>query len=347
MKAKPGDTPLAAGQFRVRITTPPPLMKIESAGIAFTVDDVSRAGVAAGSRRWPVSAARAASAAAAPLPPRTAARRAPSAAAGSLTGAPRRHARPEAAAHVGQPVRVASEAWSTPLRRSDGCRVIRSSASHAADLHSTPLPTPHSTSIKAAVRTPLIRLDLPFASDRRPDTRGLSQARVAAADRLVQDSRRVERGAQAVAGADERRRVDGQRRQRGAGRRVRRAARRRAVLGDGDGHRAADQAARDRKARRDDRQGDLRRVLEDRRIARLAAHARPLRPSVRRRRLHCRQRHRGSRDPRGPARRRCGGRRPGRRRAAVGHRLGDARDASRACASMPPNPKPPRRSSCR
>ena len=45
-------------------------------------------------------------------------------------------------------------------------------------------------------------------------------------------------------------------------------ARRRAVLGDGDGHRAADQAARDRAARRHHRHGHLRRMLADRRSAR-------------------------------------------------------------------------------
>ena len=56
---------------------------------------------------------------------------------------------------------------------------------------------------KAAVRTPLIKLDLPFAS---PDGAGAEiylKLECAAADRLVQDSRRVERRAQADAGADD------------------------------------------------------------------------------------------------------------------------------------------------
>ena len=112
-----------------------------------------------------------------------------------------------------------------------------------------------------------------------------------------------------------RRRLDGQRRQRRAGRGARRAARRRALLGHGDGHRAAGEARRDPAARRDDRSGHLRRVLAHGRSASLAAHARPLRASLRRRPVHRRQRHARARDPRGPARRRCGRRR---RSAAAG-----------------------------
>ena len=100
-------------------------------------------------------------------------------------------------------------------------------------------PTPRSTSTRPRCARRSIRLDLPFASADGAAARGLPQARIAAADRIVQDSRRVERGAQAVAGADAGRRVDGERRQRRARRRVRGAPRRRAVLGDGDGHRAA------------------------------------------------------------------------------------------------------------
>ena len=70
----------------------------------------------------------------------------------------------------------------------------------------------------------------------------------------------------------------------------------------GHGHRARRQAARHRSSRRHHRQGDLRRVLAHGRGPRLRSHDRPLRPSVRRRRLHQRQRHGGARDPRGPAR---------------------------------------------
>ncbi len=80
VKPKPGDAPLAAGQFLVRHHHAAAVDEHRVGRIAFTVDDVSRAGVAAGSRRWPVSAARAASAAVVPVPPRTAARRAASAA---------------------------------------------------------------------------------------------------------------------------------------------------------------------------------------------------------------------------------------------------------------------------
>ena len=58
-----------------------------------------------------------------------------------------------------------------------------------------------------------------------------------------------------------RRRLDGQRRQRRAGRRVRGAQGRRALLGDGDGHGAGHEDPRDRTARRVDRPRDLRRVL--------------------------------------------------------------------------------------
>ena len=36
--------------------------------------------------------------------------------------------------------------------------------SHAADFHSTPSPTPREHVYKAAVRTPLVKLDLPFAA---------------------------------------------------------------------------------------------------------------------------------------------------------------------------------------
>ena len=97
------------------------------------------------------------------------------------------------------------------------------------------------------------------AGSRRIDgsaARAVSEARSAAADRLVQDPRRLQRRPPADAGAAERRRLDGQRRQRRAGRGVRRAAGRRALLGDGDGHGARHQDPRDRAARRHDRPRD-------------------------------------------------------------------------------------------
>ena len=118
----------------------------------------------------------------------------------------------------------------------------------------------------AAIRTPLIRVELPR---RDPERGAVSQARSAAADRLVQDPRRLQRRPPADAGAVERRRLDGQRRQRRAGRRARGAQGRRALLGDGDGHRAGDEDPRHRTARRVDRPRHLRRVLADGRIARL------------------------------------------------------------------------------
>ena len=71
----------------------------------------------------------------------------------------------------------------------------------------------------------------------------------------------------------------------------------------GHGHGARDQGARHRAPRRHDRARDLRRMLADRRNASLGPDARPLRASVRRRRVHRRQRHGRPRDSRGSARR--------------------------------------------
>ena len=90
----------------------------------------------------------------------------------------------------------------------------------------------------------------------------------------------------------------------------------RALQRAGHGHGAGDQAARHRAPRRDDRESVVRRVLEDGRRASLAAHDRPLRPPVRRRRFHQRQRDGGPRNRRGPAGRRRGGRADRRRRTA-------------------------------
>ena len=52
---------------------------------------------------------------------------------------------------------------------------------------------------QAAIRTPLVRLDLPFRDVGAAAAGDLPQARIAAADWLIQDSRRVERGAKALA----------------------------------------------------------------------------------------------------------------------------------------------------
>ena len=56
-------------------------------------------------------------------------------------------------------------------------------------------------------------------------------------------------------------------------------------------------------------------------------------------RFHRRQRHRGPRDPRRPAGRRCGGRAARRRRAAGGHRRGDARAQAGRHASIAAEPE--------
>ena len=161
----------------------------------------------------------------------------------------------------------------------------------------------------AAVRTPLVPLGV--LTPGRP--RDLSQARNAAADRLVQDPRRLQRRPPPDPGAARRRRLDRQRRQRRAGRRARRAQGGRALQRHGHGHGPGGQARQHQPSRRDDRQGDLRRVLADGRNARIGADDRTLRPSVRRRRLHQRQRHGRTRDRGRPAGRRRG-RRGGRRR---------------------------------
>ena len=54
---------------------------------------------------------------------------------------------------------------------------------------------------QAAIRTPLVRLDLPFARSHGIRHRDFPQARIAAADWVVQDPRRVERRARAAARA--------------------------------------------------------------------------------------------------------------------------------------------------
>ena len=159
--------------------------------------------------------------------------------------------------------------------------------------------------------------------------RDLSQARNAPADRLVQDPRRVQRRP-----PPDRRRSSPTASGPSAPATPRRASRsprarpaRRCsvmVMDTAPGG----QARQHRAPRRDDRQGDLRRVLADGRDARVGSHARPLRPSVRRRRLHQRQRHGGPRDRRRPAGRRRGRRADRRRRPARRHRRRAARAAA-------------------
>ncbi len=68
-----------------------------------------------------------------------------------------------------------------------------------------------------------------------------------------------------------------------------------------------------------------------------------LRPSVRRRRFHQRERHGRAGDSRRPAGRGCGDRADRRRRAARRHRLRDARAAAGRPRSTPPSRRPPRR----
>ena len=80
---------------------------------------------------------------------------------------------------------------------------------------------------------------LECTADPRARRGALPEARSPAADRVVQDPRRLQRRPPADARAARRRRLDGQRGQRGAGRRARGAPGRRALLGDGDGHGAA------------------------------------------------------------------------------------------------------------
>ena len=74
--------------------------------------------------------------------------------------------------------------------------------------------------------------------------RSLPQARSPSADRRVQDPRRAQRRPPAHERSAGRRRLDGQRRQRGPRRRVRRAAGRRALLGDGGRHGASRPSSR-------------------------------------------------------------------------------------------------------
>ena len=102
--------------------------------------------------------------------------------------------------------------------------MIRFSRSACGRFRSTPSTTPREHVYQAAVRTPLIRLDLPFATADGPapeiylkleSLQPIGSFKIRGAWNAVR---------QAVAGAAAGRRVDGERRQRRAGRGVRRAA---------------------------------------------------------------------------------------------------------------------------
>ena len=106
----------------------------------------------------------------------------------------------------------------------------------------------------AAVRTPLVRLDLPFPVDARPRApRCTSSSSASSRSAPSSCAAPTTPSGSCRAGRAGRRGVDGERRQRRPGRGLRRQGRRRAVLGDGDGHRARDQGAGHRAARRHDR----------------------------------------------------------------------------------------------
>ena len=110
-------------------------------------------------------------------------------------------------------------------------------------------------------------------------------------------------------------RLDDQRRQCRAGRRLCGAGGGHSLLGRGDRDRAADQARADAGARRDDRPGFLRAGMEGGRGACVRGHRRDLRPSVRQSRLHRRPWDDGAGDHRGCAGRADGHRCHRRRRA--------------------------------
>ena len=124
----------------------------------------------------------------------------------------------------------------------------------------------------AAIRTPLVPLDLPRSGTaERP--RDLPQARDAAADRLLQDPRRLQRRAPPDARRSSRRAsgpsAPATPRRASRSPRARRARACSVMVMDTA---PETKLARHRAPRRDDRQGVLRRVLADGRDARLAAH---------------------------------------------------------------------------
>ena len=133
--------------------------------------------------------------------------------------------------------------------------------------------------------------------------RALAQAREPAADRLVQDPRRDQRGPAGLAGGAGGRSRDGERREHGPGSRLGGARGGR----DGDHRRprprAADEARRDRTARRPGAEGAARALVADDGGAPARRGRRPLRPPGRGRAGHGRQRNDRARGARGPARR--------------------------------------------
>ena len=140
----------------------------------------------------------------------------------------------------------------------------------------------------AAMRTPLVRVDMPGRTDGLELYLKLEVLQPIGSFKI---RGAYQRRPPADAGGARRRRLDSQRRQRRAGRRLCGAPSRRAVLGDGHGHGAGSEDRRHRTARRVDRPRHLRRMLADGRAPRLRSHARLLRPSVRRRPVHRRKRH--------------------------------------------------------
>ena len=114
-------------------------------------------------------------------------------------------------------------------------------------------------------------------------------------------------------------------------------------LGAGHGHGAGRQTRRHRTPRRHHRQGDVRRMLARRRVARIGSHDRPPRASVRRRRLHQRQRHGRAGNSRRRAGRGRGDRADRRRRPARRHRVRACARCGPTRASTAPNRRPRRR----
>ena len=171
-----------------------------------------------------------------------------------------------------------------------------------------------------AIRTPLVRLDSISRNDPEVWLKLESFQRIGsfkirgAVNALAQLHGRPDPG----------RCLDGERRECRAGRCSGCARGGRSRLGAGHGGRAGGQALRDRAARRINRQRAFRRVLAHGRDPRVGPDDGQARPSVRRRRVHQRERDGGARDSRGLAGRRRGGRRDGRRGASRRHRLGDA-----------------------
>ena len=173
----------------------------------------------------------------------------------------------------------------------------------------------------------------------------LPEARDAAADRLVQDPRRLQRRPPADAGAARRGRLDGQRRQRRAGRRARRAQGRRPLLRAGHGHRARHEARAPSSgsARRSSRRPTTSAggPSKTHRSDRMPGHfVHPFDDD----RFHQRQRHGRPRDPRGSAGRRRRHRAARRRRAAGRHRAPPCTRCGPTRASTPPSRRRRRRS---